>query len=463
MCSKELLSAIFIHVTLIAGLNSLHSGNDKPVCSREMFQNDSNALWACATLDALQHNWFPSPIAGLYDYLEWNGFDGFWQNGAVLLPMVDYMRYTNSSRYHAIVISTLRSITDLLNAYYGPSCDDEMWFGLAYAKIYDVTKNESFLNATKDVFNWTWTTCWDQDMTCKGGLFFGGGHGKKITIINGQALIVAAQLYRFTQDKQYLNKSLMVLNYLVANEVINQTTYLVSDSIDIYSCQPNTKLNLTYNSGVIIGGLVELYRVTLNRTYLDLAQKIATANIWHNSFHGILTEYCDFTQNCDLDDDAKMFKGIFMLNLHYLMEYSDTDQTDFYKRWIQFNIDSLIINSMCHEPNISNCAFQAKDGKPKVNITGPLWTENWHGPFNYSGPQQQTSALCLFIAGIRPNITCQGPACDYNPDLPKITKISCQPHNPCPPGQPCCALLDRYFTCCETTQYCYDGGCYDKT
>ena len=126
MSSKKLLSAIVILVTLIAGLNSLHSGNDKPVCSREMFQNDSNALWACATLDALQHIWFSSPIAGLYDYLEWNGFDGFWQNGAVLLPMVDYMRYTNSSRYHAIIASTLRPITDLLNAYYGPSCDDEM-------------------------------------------------------------------------------------------------------------------------------------------------------------------------------------------------------------------------------------------------------------------------------------------------------------------------------------------------
>ena len=198
-------------------------------------------------------------------------------------------------------------------------------------------------------------------MTCKGGLFFRGGHHKKITIINGQALTVAAQLYRFTQDKQYLNKSLMVLNYLVANEVINQTTYLVSDSIDIYSCQPNTKLNLTYNSGVIIGGLVELYRKTLNSTHLDLAQKIATANIWHNSFHGILTEYCDFTQNFDLDDNGKMFKGIFMLNLHYLMEYSDTDQTDFYQRWIQFNIDSLIKIACA-----MNQTSQTMHSKPKM-------------------------------------------------------------------------------------------------
>ena len=109
MCFKDLLSTIVvifaIFVSLTIGLKTLHHANDKPVCSKEMFENDTNALLACSTLDALQHNWFPSPIAGLYDYLEWNGFDGFWQNGAVLLPMVDYMRYTNSTRYYTFSCS----------------------------------------------------------------------------------------------------------------------------------------------------------------------------------------------------------------------------------------------------------------------------------------------------------------------------------------------------------------------
>ena len=35
-------------------------------CSLEMFGGDSNAYWACVTEYALQTNWFPSPIAGLF-------------------------------------------------------------------------------------------------------------------------------------------------------------------------------------------------------------------------------------------------------------------------------------------------------------------------------------------------------------------------------------------------------------
>ena len=35
-------------------------------CSLEMFGGDSNAYWACVTEYALQTNWFPSPVAGLY-------------------------------------------------------------------------------------------------------------------------------------------------------------------------------------------------------------------------------------------------------------------------------------------------------------------------------------------------------------------------------------------------------------
>ena len=53
-------------------------------CSLAMFENDANAYQACMAQWALQQNWYPDPIGGLFSYQTWNGFDGFWQNGVIL-------------------------------------------------------------------------------------------------------------------------------------------------------------------------------------------------------------------------------------------------------------------------------------------------------------------------------------------------------------------------------------------
>jgi len=73
------------------------SENGNVVCNASMFDNNENAMRACQTLFALQHNWYPSPIAGLFSYQTWNGFDGFWQDGAVLETMANFMHYGNNS------------------------------------------------------------------------------------------------------------------------------------------------------------------------------------------------------------------------------------------------------------------------------------------------------------------------------------------------------------------------------
>ena len=62
-----------------------------------MFNNDVNAFRSCTSAYALQYNWYPSPIAGLFSYQTWNGFDGFWQNGAVLETLANWMKYGNNT------------------------------------------------------------------------------------------------------------------------------------------------------------------------------------------------------------------------------------------------------------------------------------------------------------------------------------------------------------------------------
>ena len=85
------------------------SGN----CTKHMFQiktdnsdnvkNDNVALWSCQAQYALQRNWYPDPIGGLFSYQTWNGMDGFWQNGVVIESMVNAMVYGNHTRYSSVV------------------------------------------------------------------------------------------------------------------------------------------------------------------------------------------------------------------------------------------------------------------------------------------------------------------------------------------------------------------------
>ena len=60
----------------------------------------------------------------------WNGYDGFWQNGAVLEPMVNFIAYTNHThtRYKQMILGSERGLYSLLEAYGPyPSFDDMAW------------------------------------------------------------------------------------------------------------------------------------------------------------------------------------------------------------------------------------------------------------------------------------------------------------------------------------------------
>ena len=89
------------------------SENDPGNCTQEMYQIkntdsenvtfDRAAFLSCQVQYALQRNWYPDPIGGLFSYQTWNGMDGFWQNGLAIEAMVNAMAYGNHSRYKSVV------------------------------------------------------------------------------------------------------------------------------------------------------------------------------------------------------------------------------------------------------------------------------------------------------------------------------------------------------------------------
>ena len=439
---------------------NITAGEYFETCTPDMFGGDMNAYWACATQTALQRNWFPSPITGLYTYQHWNGCDGFWQDGSILETLANVNYYGNHTRYQSALLTSYRDLGNLLHAYHPqPSFDDEMWYGLSFARIYEVMRNETFLNISHQVLNWTWTLGWDKSGRCSGGVWFDSRLSKKITVTNAQVLKLAAKLYRLggKQDNQLLDMAEKVWNYIVNNSVINETTHLVSDEIDPYTCKPFDKYNITYNSGVLLGALTELYRVTENATILNIAHKVANASILYNTVDGILTEYCDWDNSCENDLDARMFKGIFVRNLRYLIDISDPLHQSYYRSWIQRNIESLLSKSMCKD--IFQCNVSFPDGPAPYKTIGPVFGVNWRGPYRIGLPMPQAAALDLFTAGIGSNVKCRGESCFYNPYFLLPPRVNCKTAR-CPAGYTCCTWDVIYNTCCTPQQSCYSGACW---
>ncbi|XP_041357624.1 uncharacterized protein LOC121374585 [Gigantopelta aegis] len=450
---------VSLFLTPSAVIRVLNASNGSE-CTVTMFGGDVNAFWACTTERALQSNWWPSPIAGLFSYQEWNGYDGFWQDGALLEALANFKSYANNTRYMSVLKSSYREIYELKLAYAPyPSFDDMAWYALSYIRIYEVTGWPEFLDVAQQIFDFCWTSGWDSSGNCGGGMWFDNNRNSKQTITNVQMLVVGAKLHRLTKrnDTQLLDKVMLVWRYILKNGLVDTKTMLISDGAR-QNCTADGNYNPTYNQGVFVGALVELWKLLRDPQYLSMANAVANATITLKSVNGTLTEWCDF-QVCN--DDTKMYKGIFTRNLRYLMDAPGmvgTTAREQYSQWLNHNILSVLENNICYPRGVpKTCHVVYKDGPPFNNCTGPVFSENWHGPYNYTAPMQQTSVLELFTANIKLGTLCKGDACAYDPPTPAPHPLTCK-DDPCPPGQDCCSYGGSY-TCCDSDQQCKNHVC----
>ena len=373
--------------------------------------------------------------------------------------MANYMEFAKHQRYLSVVKGSHRDLYSLMEAYGPyPSFDDMGWYGLSYARIYELFGFPEFLQTAIDIFNWCWKTGWDSSGKCQGGMWFDNNVNAKVAITNVQMYHIAAKLYRLTNNTEFINKLNKIENFLSMNKFINSSTYLLYDGIDLETCQTSNSTGFTYETGVLIGALSELYRQTNNRSYIELAGNMTSAVIEFNTNKstGVFTE-----TNCDpsCDDDAKMFKGIFVRNLRYYMDTVDNATIrDKYQKWMEFQIQANIKNNICNEDPISKCYIVFKDGPPSFKVTGPVFDSDWNGPFGYGAPMQQTSVLDLFVASVLPGTKCSGVFCTYDPHIPSPKPMSCS-SRPCPPGEDCCQYMHKEsYTCCDKSQKCNKKG-----
>ena len=324
------------------------------------------ARLAAATLQT----WY-SESSGLYA-----SPTGWWNAANSITVLANYAKVTGDTAYNSAIANTFtaaqKSHANFINTYY----DDQGWWALAWIDAYDVTGNAAYLSMAETIFSNIATNGWDTTV-CGGGVWWNTSKTYKNAIPNELFLDIAAKLANRTTGSTsaaYLKWAQTEWAWFKASGMINAQS-LINDGLTSTNpsvCTNNNGTTWTYNQGVILGGLVELYQADNDPTLLPQAEAIANATLAHLSSNGILIEVGNITGG-----DAPQFKGIFMRNLMALSSVVPATQAAQYKAFADANANSIWTN----------------DRGPS-NELGCYW----QGPFDSGDATRQTSALDALIA-----------------------------------------------------------------
>ena len=256
---------------------------------------------AADSAEALAAYWNPS--TGLWDSGPYS-----WQDANALTALTDYMRRSGNSTYTSVISTTYNDNISSAN-FTDSYIDDTGWWGLAWLDAYEYTGNSSYLTVAEADANYM-NQYWDG--TCGGGVWWSTAKTYKNAIANELYLELNAALHNdLAGDTTYLGRAQAEWNWFQGSGMIN-SSHLINDGLTTSTCANNGEATFTYNQGVILAGLGQLYKATGNSALLSSAENIATAATTHLTTNGILVDPCE-PNGCA--NDGFSFKGAFIRGL----------------------------------------------------------------------------------------------------------------------------------------------------
>ncbi|KAI0008257.1 glycoside hydrolase [Xylariaceae sp. FL0662B] len=216
--------------------------------------------------------------------------------------------------------------------------------------------------------------------TCGGGLIWNIPAGTYHNAISNELFLqLTATLHNLIPgDTYYLGHSLMEWEWFRNSGMINADGLINDGLTDDAACVNNGQPVWSYNQGVVLGGLVELWKGTADASFLAWARAIADAAIADPMLFrdGILTDPCDTAEQCEPDGTA--FKGLFMRELGRL--------------------DEVLPDRPYRDVILDNVSAMYASDRNGSDFYG-FW---WQGPFDgaSTGLGSQVSAVDLLIAAI---------------------------------------------------------------
>ncbi len=312
-------------------------------------------------------SWYDSDT-GLYHTTGW------WNSANAITTLADYSRIAGSHKYKPVFRNTLSAAQKKFPGFINEFYDDEGWWALAWIDVYDLTHDEQYLGMAQSIFQ---DMAGGWDTTCSGGIWWSKKRKYKNAIANELFLSVAAHLASRAKNSderaRYSDWAQKEWAWFHGSGMIN-AEHLINDGLDA-SCANNHRTTWSYNQGVILGALAEMYSANHDQQLLADAQTIASATLSSPlvDANGILHDPCE--PKCG--EDAPQFKGIFMRNLRALDEVSPSPQ---YEQFINANADSIWSGS--HPPDYH---------------LGLIWAS----PFGSADASTHSSATDVLVAALQ--------------------------------------------------------------
>ena len=311
---------------------------------------------------------------------------GWWNSANLLTVVIRYSKVTGSDELypviddlftrarHYYVVEEPPKESWYADNFIGTYYDDQGWWALAWIDAYNLTGDDRYLEVAEIIFA-DLTTSWDE--LCDGGLYWKKGDGGYKNSISSSLFTQAAgRLYKATGDDNYRGWFEKGVQWFVDKRLINTQTYYVEDGLQ-EGCVPDNGQYYTYNQGITLGFMAEMYQLSGNRKYLELAENIADATIRSGSIFvtesGIL---CERDPDIERSGDGVQFKGAFIRNLGILYEMTGKKK---YRDFIIHNAESIVTDNY----DSASRSF------------GFLWYGHFEGP----NPSANSSALeCVIEA-----------------------------------------------------------------
>jgi len=238
----------------------------------------------------------------------------WWQAAVALSSVETYAQTTGDTSYDTAIARAFALHSG--GSFENGSDDDTAWWALVWLQAYDITKVPSYLAMAETDADYIHE---DWDDTCGGGVWWQRSpRWYKNAITNELFLEVTAWLHNsIPGDVKYLQWAKAEWSWFDHSGMINSGN-LINDGLDS-NCQNDGDVTWTYNQGVILAGLAQLYRATGSRSLLVEGEQIASAAIGQLTVDGVLAEPCERTSCANrLDANTQSFKGIFVRDLKVL-------------------------------------------------------------------------------------------------------------------------------------------------
>ena len=279
-----------------------------------------------------------------------NPYDFWWTSAVALEAVIEYMTLTGDLKYVPVIDLVLKDDRNLVNSYY----DDTCWWAISCLRAYDYAiaqelPADDYLKKAIKAFEIV-TEGWDDK--CGGGIWWSADPNAdqiKGSIENEQAIVVASRLHERVAkpERDYKKFAQDTWDWLASSNMIDARHLVGNDVRPLKGCAVDMEPLYTYTNGVILGALIDLWKVTGDPNLRVRAEQMAEASIvWFSNDDGVIQEHCELAEPPSCDKDQQMFKGIYVHYAGYLYSfYSNGVLDDKLRTFILKNADSIWKNA----------------------------------------------------------------------------------------------------------------------